>query len=223
MATVQDKLPPIVQAWLTVKVNPVIPTFDEQMTYLLPLSQRSSFTNEDLICKPTQVQGNQSSEYPVLRARAGDHIALRYRENGHITKQEPDKLTFGSVSVYGTNISQTTDTLPRIHHVWNANHTGGDMKGSLLHRQSFDDGSCYEKNDSELAIMRSVAGQPPHDAIDGASLTCKVVVMIPKAVQSKTTYTLYWVWDWPSIIDTEGAAGVRKEQVYTTCVDIQIE
>lgn len=82
---------PTVKTWLTVKVTPSTPTFDEQMTYLLPLSQRSRFTNDDLICKSTQIQGNQSSEYPILRAKAGDLIALRYRENGHITKQEDRK------------------------------------------------------------------------------------------------------------------------------------
>jgi hypothetical protein len=149
------------------------------MTYLLPLSQRSSFTNQDHMCKSTQTQGNQSREYLILRAKAGDLVALRYRENGHIPKPEPDRLTFGIVSVYGTSFPQTNDALLEIRHVWNANHTGGDLRGRLLHRQSFDDGSCYEYNGSNLSVRRSIVGQPPHDELDGASLTCKAVVKIP--------------------------------------------
>lgn len=192
------------------------------MTYLLPLSQRLSLTNADMICKSTQSLGNQSSNFPYLRAQPGDHIALRHRENGHISKPIPEKPTFGSVSVYGTCDSRDSDTVVDIHHVWNANNTGGDLRGRLLQRQSFDDGSCYENNESELSAIRAVAGQPPHDETDGTSLLCKTVVKIPRDVPTKTMYTLYWVWDWPSIGNVEGKGTILKEELYTTCIDIQI-
>jgi hypothetical protein len=192
------------------------------MTYLLPLSQRSSLTNVDTICKPTQSAGNQSSSYPHLQAQPGDQIALRYCENGHISKPIPEKPTFGSVSVYGTGDSRDSDAVVNIHHIWNANNTGGDLRGRLLQRQSFDDGSCYEKNESELSAIRAIAGQPPHDNVDGASLACKSVITIPGDVPSESMYTLYWVWDWPSVGNVDGKGTVLKEQLYTTCIDIEI-
>ena len=128
------------------------------MTHLLPYLPRTSFTDADLMCKSTQVFGNQSEVFPLLRVHAGDLVALRYRENGHITKSdspEDEKLTFGAVSVYGTRSAREDDKLTSIHHVWNANNTGGDLRGRLLHRQSFDDGSCYESNKSSLSAVRS--------------------------------------------------------------------
>lgn len=192
------------------------------MTYLLPLSQRSSLTNMDMVCKSTQSAGNQSSAYPRLQAQPGDQVALRYRENGHISKPIPEKPTFGSVSVYGTNDPRDSDAVVNIHHIWNANNTGGDRRGRLLQRQSFDDGSCYENNESELSAIRAVAGQPPHDGVDGINLACKSVVTIPRDVPQKTWYTLYWVWDWPSVGNVGGKGTILKEELYTTCIDIQI-
>lgn len=204
------------------KVDPSLATYDEQMTYLLPLSQRLSITNVDYICKQTQSRGNQSESYPYLQARPGDEIALRYRENGHISKPIPEKPTFGSVSVYGTSDSRDSDNIVDVHHVWNANNTGGDLRGRLLQRQSFDDGSCYENNDSDLSTIRAIAGQPPHDELDGTSLVCKVLINIPEDAPSKTMYTLYWVWDWPSVGNVGGKGAILKEELYTTCLDIQI-
>jgi hypothetical protein len=116
---------------------------------------------------------------------------LRYRENSYISKPILEKPTFGLVSVYGTGDSRDSDTVVNIYHIWNANNTGGDLRGRLLQRQSFDDGSCYEKNESGLSAVRTIAGQPPYDEIDGASLACKTVITIPKDVPSKILYTLY--------------------------------
>ena len=95
--------------------------------------------------------------------------------------------------MYGTSDSRNSDAVVNIHHIWNANNTGGDLRGRLLQRQSFDDGSCYEKNESELSAIRAIAGQLPHDDIDSASLACKSVITIPGDVPSKSLYTLYWV------------------------------
>lgn len=192
------------------------------MTYLLPLSQRSSLNNMDAMCKETQSIGNQSGSYPHLLAQPGDQIALRYRENGHISKPIPEKPTFGTISIYGTGDPRDSDTAVHIHHIWNANNTGGDLRGRLLQRQSFDDGSCYERNDSELSAIRAVTGQPPHDAIDGTSLACKAVVTIPRDISASTLYTLYWVWDWPSVGNEGGEGAILKEELYTTCIDMQI-
>lgn len=203
-------------------VNPSSPTYDTEMTYLLPGNERTTLSKDDLICKSAQEQGNQTNGYPALKASPGEVIALRYRENGHITKTTADKMTFGAVSVYGTVNSKPADQLSEIHHIWNANNTGGDQRGRLLVRQSFDDGACYELNDSALSMARAATGQPPHDALDGTGLACKVEFTLPIDVGKGGLYTVYWVWDWPSNGESTVAPGVTKEQYYTSCLDIQI-
>lgn len=203
-------------------VNPSTPSYDTQMTHLLPGDDRASLSMNDPMCASAQEKGNQTQGYPMLTASWGDTVALRYRENGHITKATGDKATFGTVSVYGTLDARADDELVSIHHVWNANNTGGDQRGRLLHRQSFDDGACYEYNDTPLATARAAIGQPPHDEVDGESLACKVEIVLPTDSRQGQFYTLYWVWDWPSVGVSSVAPGTTKQQYYTTCIDIQI-
>lgn len=108
----------------------------DTMTYLLPPDNRLGIPRilqTDLICKDTQrgvVEPSKNS--PRLQANPGATIALRYQENGHITGTSAiTKLSTGSVSVYGTFNSLASDTLLSIHHVWNKNNTGGDLRGRL--------------------------------------------------------------------------------------------
>jgi hypothetical protein len=192
------------------------------MTHRLPPSTSPFIEADDVLCAPSQIRGFQLEGYPALDAHEGSRISLRYTENGHITKPIPEKPTFGSVSVYGTASPFNNDTLRGIHHVWNRNGTGGDRRGVLLNRQSFDDGSCYEANDSYLSKARQLKHQRPHDGLDGANLACSVEVVLPGSIQKATGYTLYWVWDWPSIGESAETLYVKKDEVYTTCVDIGI-
>ncbi|KAK6415249.1 hypothetical protein LTR95_017612 [Oleoguttula sp. CCFEE 5521] len=136
-------------------VNPKTPSYDSQMTHLLPSDQNSTISVTDMMCRDTQRGHNQTETYPVLQARLGDQVVLRYKENGHIGRPLPGKLTFGTVSVYGTTQPDPGDTFLGIHHVWNRNQTGGDRRGQLLARQSFDDGSCYTANGSPLLTARA--------------------------------------------------------------------
>lgn len=192
------------------------------MTYLLPGNGRTALSTDDLVCMSVQEKGNQTEGYPALEASPGDIIALRYRENGHITQAPADKLTFGAVSVYGTVDPKANDKLAYIHHIWNANNTGGDQRGRLLRRQSFDDGMCYESDGSALSVARAAVGQPPHDVLDGSSLACKVEFTLPTDATRGKLYTVYWVWDWPSVGSSTVAPGITKQQYYTSCLDIQI-
>ena len=51
-------------------------------------------------------------------------------------------------------------------------------------------------------------------------LWCQVTVDLPDDLPLDSLYTLYWVWDWP----TTAIPGVveAKEEIYTSCIDIQI-
>lgn len=186
-----------------------LPPTDSGRTYLLP---------SDKMCKPTQTPLNTTDGYPCLKARPGDHVLLKYQENGHITLPAAEKPSTGTISVYGTQHSSSNDTLLAIHHVWNSNGTGG--RGVLLNRASFDDGSCYQANNGgDLSQYRASIAQPPHSTPEGLNLWCGIPIFLPTSLIIGQDYTLYWVWDWPTI----GVNGsVVKQQIYTTCMDITI-
>ncbi|KAF1349758.1 hypothetical protein BDV97DRAFT_389871 [Delphinella strobiligena] len=191
---------------------------DGAMTYLLPPSGRPYFSQSDLICKYSQeTKHNQTKGSPRLGVEAGSTIALRYQENGHITM--PKKLSMGSVSIYGTARSAPTDTLLGIHGVWNANGTGDDGRGVLLDRSSFDDGSCYQKNTAPISLYRQNVPQPPHEDLEGVNLWCHNIVRLPEHLQAGSIYSIYWVWDYPTI-SQDGS--VNTEELYTSCIDIDI-
>ena len=189
------------------------------MTYSLPSGGSPTFVRSDLMCKISEVR-TQSPGYPRLLVTPGTMVALRYKENGHITKPTAEKLSTGAVSVYGTAFPLPSDTLAHVHHVWNANGTGGDGRGRLLGRTSFDDGSCHEANDSSLSKLRQQKPQPPHDSIDGPSLLCWTSVPLPDNLTPGSLYTLYWVWDWPSADLTTNS--ILKQEVYTSCIDLDV-
>jgi len=44
--------------------------------------------------------------------------------------------------------------------------------------------------------------------------------MIPVDIPIGSTYSIYWVWDWPTIPGVDVAEG--KDEYYTTCSDIDI-
>ncbi|PSS08745.1 hypothetical protein M430DRAFT_109847, partial [Amorphotheca resinae ATCC 22711] len=196
---------------------------DEGMTYLLPPNGRSTgneILQTDLMCKSTQTIGSQTAGSPALIASPGDFIALRYQENGHVTQpQIPPGKPEGSgiVYVYGTASPSNDDTYLGIHHVWNADGTGGDGRGVLLATRHFDDGQCYQINNGTISKNRQE--EFPHNAnpLMGEDLWCQTDVQLP--ADATGNYTLYWVWDWPTL-DSNGA--VIKNESYTTCSDISL-
>ncbi|PQE03330.1 hypothetical protein CJF30_00005542 [Rutstroemia sp. NJR-2017a BBW] len=194
------------------------------------------------ICAATQ-QPNAPAPfpgYPQLTASPGDFVAIRYAENGHVT--EPKQAAtptstkgFGSglVYVYGTENPQADDKYTAIHKVWNKDGTGGDKRGKLLAVQYFDDMECYldgnenASGDNRLIIQGMTLAQMraqayPHNetAISGKSLLCQTDFQIPADATVNSNYTIYWVWDWPTL-DLQG--NVVTNQTYTVCADIDIK
>jgi hypothetical protein len=175
------------------------------------------------MCKSSQTIGNQIAGSPALIAKAGDMVALRYQENGHVTlpQNQPGKPTNrGTIFIYGTTQPSNSDTLLGIHGVWTTDGKGGDGRGVLLATRNFDDGQCYQVNSGSISKARQK--EFPHQAnqLMGANLWCQSDVTLPTSISS-STYTLYWVWDWPTAPGTVGFPN-GKNETYTTCMDISI-
>lgn len=198
---------------------------DFAMTNLIPPNGRSTgnaVLSTDLMCKYSQTIGNQTSGSPSLTASAGDMVALRYQENGHITQpQIPAGKPMGSghVTVYGTSQPSNNDTFMEIHKVWNAEGTGGDGRGKLLATRYFDDGQCYQINTSPISLQRQQLYPHIANSLMGQDLWCQTDIQLPANITD--SYTLYWVWDWPTMAGTEGFPDGKNES-YTTCMDITI-
>jgi hypothetical protein len=199
---------------------------DPQMTNLIPPDGRSTGTEilpTDLMCKSSQTIGNQTSGSPALIANAGDMVALRYQENGHVTlpQNQPGKpANRGTIFIYGTTQPSNSDTLLGIHNVWTVDGKGGDGRGVLLATRNFDDGQCYQINSGSISEARQKEFPHQADSLMGANLWCQSDVTLPASISS-STYTLYWVWDWPTAPGTVGFPD-GKNETYTTCMDISI-
>lgn len=172
----------------------------------------------DLMCRPSQSIGNQTAGNPALIAAPGDNIALIYEENGHVTllDRSPTKpVGSGTVFIYGTKQPSNTDTYLGIHRVWNEAGTGGDKRGKLLATRPFDDGQCYQNNTSPLAESRRA-----ELGTVGNDLPCQNDVQLPEDAGTSGTYTLYWLWEWPTLDNVTGT--LITNQSYTTCMDIDM-
>jgi hypothetical protein len=199
------------------RTSPAFSDFESEN--LVPPDGRPTGTEilpTDLMCKSTQSIGNQTAGNPALVAAPGDNVALVYEENGHVTllDRSPTKpVGSGTIFIYGTKEPQNNDTYLGIHRVWNANGTGGDQRGKLLATRNFDDGQCYQNNTSELAIYR-------RDTLGtvGNDLNCQSDVQLPEDAGTNGTYTLYWLWEWPTLNNVTGAEITNES--YTTCMDI---
>ena len=195
------------------------------MTYLLPPNTRDNniLLSTDLICKDSQSQPNQTVGSPMLSAHSGSTLLLMYQENGHVTllNQTPGKISSGNVFVYGTDQSLSSDTLEGIYNVWTPGGSGGDARGRLLKEASFDDGTCYQINSSPESYRRRVLPQRHHESFEGNDLWCGTEVTLPEGLVRGSLYTLYWVWDWPTVASPP-VLPKGKIEIYTTCMDILI-
>ena len=192
------------------------------MTHLLSLSRRPDniILSTDLICMPSQQWPETTAEDQVLKAPSENQIVLHYQKNGHVTlpSNTSGKATSGTVSIYGTNQSLSSDTLHDIHNVWNALSTGGDCQGRLLAQQPFDDSMCYQPNTERISQERQALYSS--DPLQGKNRWCGNKVQIPDDVM-KGLYTIYWVWDWPTSSRTPGDLE-GKTEIYMTCLDIEV-
>ena len=177
----------------------------------------------DLMCKSSQTTQTQTNGSPRLQAAPGANIALRYQENGHVTlpQNQPGKpANRGTVYVYGTTKPSPTDSLLGIHRVWTPDGTGGDGRGVLLSTQNFDDGQCYQVNSGSISVQRQAQFSHVATSLMGADLWCQQDIALP--ADASGTYTLYWVWDWPTLPGTPGFPD-GKQEIYTTCMDIDVQ
>lgn len=175
----------------------------------------------DRICSDTQLVPNQTEGSPAVTAIPGSTLALWYQENGHVTlfqspANKPDNR--GTVYIYGTTDSKPDDTLLGIHKRWNNAGNGGDGRGKLLAIHNFDDGSCYQINNSSISRTRQALYPHIPDQLMGADLWCHNRVTVPKEASNHEQYTLYWVWDWP----TNAGSPDEKPEIYTTCIDVDV-
>ncbi|KAI9730667.1 MAG: hypothetical protein M1834_005635 [Cirrosporium novae-zelandiae] len=197
---------------------------DPTMVYLLP-PNGGNISSSDFMCKSTQQTQNQTDGSPRLQATAGDYIALRHQENGHVTlpQNQPGKpANRGTVYVYGTTEPKSDEKFLDVHGRWTADGSGGDKRGVLLTKQNFDDGRCYQINSGTISTTRQKEFPHTANALMGADLWCQVDLQLPTTTSSGKTYTLYWVWDWPTAPNVDPALPEGKQETYTTCMDIDM-
>lgn len=202
--------------------------FDGRMTYQLPPPQdpgRTRINDSDFLCAPTQRTANQTENFPRLAVSQGSYMAMKYLENGHVTlpSNTPGKPAGGgTVFVFGTSQPSNNELLVDVLQ-WTTNGTGGDGRGRLLTAQNFDDGRCYQINTGSISLARQQEFPDPVQEQPGSSHEqwCETDVAIPSNVAVGSTYTLYWVWQWPTAPGTPGVLE-GKDEYYTTCSDIDI-
>jgi hypothetical protein len=201
---------------------------DTKMTYLIPPSSRANVTlvlPTDKLCKDTQQEQTQTAGSTRLQASAGDAVALRYQENGHVTLpwNQPGKpANSGSVYVYGTTQPKVGEKILDVHGVWTSDGTGGDGRGLLLSKQNFDDGRCYQVNSGNISQTRQQEYSHQANQLMGADMWCQQDVKLPSTAPSGKLYTLYWVWDWPTLPGIDPTYPQGKTEIYTTCMDVDV-
>ncbi|KAL4998808.1 hypothetical protein BDV10DRAFT_166322 [Aspergillus recurvatus] len=202
------------------------PSFsDTAMTYLLPPDGKTEATETDNLCMDTQQKQVQTDGSPRLQASAGAAVALRFQENGHVTLPETQKgkpKNRGTVYVYGTTDPKLDEKLLDVHKVWTKDGTGGDGRGVLLAKRDYDDGRCYQVNGGEISQKRQKEFPHEADQYMGGDLWCQADIALPSNAPSGKPYTLYWVWDWPTAAGVEPSLPNGKQEVYTTCMDVDV-
>ena len=200
---------------------------DKAMVHLLPPNGRpagNKILDSDPMCMQSQQQPKQSDGSPMLNAAAGDMVALRYQENGHVTLPETQQgkaPNRGTVYIYGTTDPKPDEKFLSIHKVWNPDGTGGDKRGKLLTTQPYDDGQCYQVNGGQISAKRQGEFEHEADPLMGKDVWCQNNFKIPQDAPSGKPYTVYWVWDWDTAPGTAGLPQGLAEK-YTTCMDISI-
>jgi hypothetical protein len=182
--------------------------------------------NESMLaCHPSQRTSNYSSAYPKLQVVPGDFVAMKYLENGHVTRSwdpEGKPQLGGTVWVYATYKPKEDETLSQILR-WDASGTAGNGDGWLMAAQDFDDGRCYQINTSpESSRRRSVF--PNHPTSQPGTETeqwCETNILVNDQVQVNSTITIYWVWGWETAHGTKDIP-CGKDEYYTSCLDFEV-
>ena len=56
----------------------------------------------------------------------------------------------------------------------------------------------------------------------GVNMWCQQDIALPANAPSGQPYTLYWVWDWPTAPGVDPGVPNGKQELYTTCMDVDI-
>lgn len=170
------------------------------------------------VCLKSKADSYTTTTFPRLTAAPGDHVALIYQENGHVTqpKLTPRPYRSGLVSVYGTLHHEDSDGINDVLNSWTADGKGGNGKGQLIGTHFYDDGQCYQNLNGNFTI--EVYAERFHEhGLD--ELYCQTDIQLPKDLPTSGTYTIMWVWDWPLIVsDTQNTT-----EIYTSCAEIQLQ
>jgi hypothetical protein len=186
---------------------------DDDMVYRLPPSGRhpSSIFPNDFACKETQTTQNQTFGSPALTAQPQSTLLLLYQENGHVTRVQEDiaHLNSGTISVFGKLHSSPADTLQGLFDKVNQ-----DSDVRLLSKRSFDDGICFQNNNTPKAQERKeVPKQRSYLEVEGEDVWCGIEVVLPSETVTSDMYTIYWIWEFD---------GSGFDEKYTTCIDVMI-
>jgi hypothetical protein len=169
-----------------------------------------------------------SDQFPMLSVAPGDFVAIKYRENGHVSRADDDQpqkaVNRGTVYLYGTTENDLSSlSLLDVHLKWTAK---GDGKGRLLATRNYDDGQCHETL-SGAGDIEGIVGFRMKAISDGAvKLPCQNDIQIPEDAPVGKVYTVIWVWDW-STLDKQGIAVPpatipTNPEIYTGVVDYKI-
>ncbi|KAI9724248.1 MAG: hypothetical protein M1828_003672 [Chrysothrix sp. TS-e1954] len=201
--------------------------------YLLPPAStpgRVRVDDTDMLCHPAQrTRNNQTQGLPRLSVAPGSAVAMKYLENGHVTLLNVPGKPYpgsGTVFVFGTDKPSEVEKLTDVMK-WNKDQTGGNKNGRLLAANNFDDGRCSQVNPTcPRAVSRLAANpNPPPNSPPGTpseELSCETNVILPTDLKAGNTFTLYWVWEWPTLVGTPGEPN-GKDEYYITCIDVDVK
>ena len=188
-------------------------------------TSRTRITDKMMACHPNQRTPNYSQQYPKLSVAPGAYVAMKYLENGHVTQPfipagKPEGS--GTVWIYGTYSPSDAETLVDVLS-WTADGKGGNGKGFLMTAQNYDDGRCYQINQSPTSVNRQMTdgNHAPSQPTSQLEQWCESDLLVPSNSQVGKTLTVYWVWGWATAMQTEGAM-CGKDEYYTTCSDFDI-
>jgi hypothetical protein len=178
--------------------------------------------------------GSYSTEFPMLSVAQGDFVAIKYRENGHVSradKSNPEKpVNRGTVYLYGTTENDLSNVmLMDVHLKWTSDGKGGNGKGKLIATRNYDDGQCHEVLPSD-GDFEGIVGYRKEFISKADSLLCQNDIKIPEDAPVGKVYTVIWVWDWSSMKEQGvavppaeyGADSVLVPELYTGVVDFKV-
>ena len=197
---------------------------------------------DDKLVKESQrtlTASSYSDQFPMLSVAAGDMVAIKYRENGHVSradKSNPLKpINRGTIYLYGTTENDLSNmNLMDVHLKWTSDGKGGDGKGKLLATRHYDDGQCHETLPSD-GDFEGIVGYRKQFVSKADSLLCQSAIKIPDDAPVGKVLTVIWVWDWPNMNvqgvavppatydDTKsGETFITNFETYTGVVDFKI-